>query len=203
MSWRSDLEAPVESACGKQLQEELPHCGSTAIELLSVSRKAVFREQRDCRLADSSDDKPAQLGFRIVLSVPAQRQRLWLESQACLPDLSGTGTEPAHQAEEAAGAREAREPLSEPTALNQVWSMDFMHDRLSDGRSIRLFNVIDDFDPEPPDEVCNLYGGFVNGRLPFSKFWPRTAVRPKQTFHNEMCNGCFTQNSVHALPWQD
>lgn len=28
---------------------------------------------------------------------------------------------------------------------NQVWSTDFMHDQLSDGRSFRLFNVIDDF----------------------------------------------------------
>ncbi|VVE29525.1 integrase, catalytic region [Pandoraea cepalis] len=29
--------------------------------------------------------------------------------------------------------------------VNAVWSMDFMHDLLKDGRSIRLFNVIDDF----------------------------------------------------------
>jgi putative transposase len=47
--------------------------------------------------------------------------------------------------------REKPEPLSEPTALNQVWSMDFMHDQLSDGRSIRLFNVIDDFNREGLD----------------------------------------------------
>ncbi|WP_094299003.1 IS3 family transposase [Noviherbaspirillum autotrophicum] len=47
--------------------------------------------------------------------------------------------------------REKPEPLSEPTALNQVWSMDFMHDQLSDSRSIRLFNVIDDFNREGLD----------------------------------------------------
>lgn len=29
--------------------------------------------------------------------------------------------------------------------VNAVWSMDFMHDLFKDGRSIRLFNVIDDF----------------------------------------------------------
>ncbi|PPB82821.1 hypothetical protein B0O95_11394 [Mycetohabitans endofungorum] len=44
--------------------------------------------------------------------------------------------------------RQAPVPLAVPTALNQVWSMDFMHDQLADGRSIRLFNVIDDFNCE-------------------------------------------------------
>jgi putative transposase len=38
--------------------------------------------------------------------------------------------------------------LAEPKGINEVWSMDFMHDQLSDGRSIRLFNVIDDFNRE-------------------------------------------------------
>ena len=44
--------------------------------------------------------------------------------------------------------RETPEPLSVPTSINQMWSMDFMHDRLSDGRAFRLFNVIDDFNRE-------------------------------------------------------
>jgi putative transposase len=44
--------------------------------------------------------------------------------------------------------REKPEPLTVPTAINEVWSMDFMHDQLSDGRSIRLFNAIDDFNRE-------------------------------------------------------
>ena len=38
--------------------------------------------------------------------------------------------------------------LSVPTAMNQVWSMDFMSDTLQDGRSIRTFNVIDDYNRE-------------------------------------------------------
>lgn len=44
--------------------------------------------------------------------------------------------------------REVPEPLAVPESVNQCWSMDFMHDKLSDGRSCRLFNVIDDFNRE-------------------------------------------------------
>ncbi len=35
-----------------------------------------------------------------------------------------------------------------PVSINDYWSMDFMHDQLADGRSYRLFNVIDDFNRE-------------------------------------------------------
>jgi putative transposase len=41
--------------------------------------------------------------------------------------------------------REKPEVLTVPLAINQVWSMDFMHDQLEDGITFRLFNVIDDF----------------------------------------------------------
>ncbi len=41
--------------------------------------------------------------------------------------------------------REKPEPLAVPEAINQAWSMDFMSDTLIDGRTIRTFNVIDDY----------------------------------------------------------
>ncbi len=44
--------------------------------------------------------------------------------------------------------RDKPEPLAVPMAMNQVWSMDFMHDQLQNGRNVRLFNVIDDFNRE-------------------------------------------------------
>lgn len=44
--------------------------------------------------------------------------------------------------------REKPDMLSVPMTRNQVWSMDFMYDQLSDQRSFRLFNVIDDFNRE-------------------------------------------------------
>jgi|TARA_Y100001951_G_C11272819_1_gene259916 putative transposase len=44
--------------------------------------------------------------------------------------------------------RDKPDALSVPTAKNQVWSMDFMSDSLADGRSLRTFNVIDDYNRE-------------------------------------------------------
>ena len=38
--------------------------------------------------------------------------------------------------------------LSVPTTVNQVWSIDFMSDALIDGRKMRTFNVIDEYDRE-------------------------------------------------------
>src|SRR5690554_2670149 len=44
--------------------------------------------------------------------------------------------------------RQKPESLSVPEKINESWSMDFMHDQLEDGRSYRLFNVIDDCNRE-------------------------------------------------------
>ncbi len=44
--------------------------------------------------------------------------------------------------------RNKPEPLAVPENSNECWSMDLMHDQLSDGRSVRLLNVIDDFNRE-------------------------------------------------------
>ncbi len=44
--------------------------------------------------------------------------------------------------------REKPVALAVPKQPNLCWSMDFMHDQLSDARSVRLFNVIDDFNRE-------------------------------------------------------
>jgi len=49
--------------------------------------------------------------------------------------------------------RNRPDPLGEATAVNQVWSMDLMRpalrsDSLADGRTLRTFNVIDDYNRE-------------------------------------------------------
>jgi putative transposase len=44
--------------------------------------------------------------------------------------------------------RDKPDTLAVPKAPNLVWSMDFMADRLGDGRAFRLLNVLDDFNRE-------------------------------------------------------
>jgi len=44
-------------------------------------------------------------------------------------------------------SREAKQ-LVQPVAANECWSMDFMSDATADGRKLRTFNVIDDFNRE-------------------------------------------------------
>ena len=41
-----------------------------------------------------------------------------------------------------------KQPLYVPSAPNQVWSIDFMSDGLTDGRRFRLLNIIDDYNRE-------------------------------------------------------
>nr|WP_199930498.1 IS3 family transposase [Sedimenticola thiotaurini] len=44
--------------------------------------------------------------------------------------------------------RDRPDELAVPRQINDMWSMDFMHDKLRDGRSFRTFNVIDDYNRE-------------------------------------------------------
>ena len=71
-----------------------------------------------------------------------------MESQACLSYLQGELELNLRIKPRKRLVREKPEVLTVPQGINQVWSMDFMHDQLQDGRTFRLLNVIDDFNRE-------------------------------------------------------
>ena len=51
--------------------------------------------------------------------------------------------------------RDKPDALAVPDAPNMTWSMDFMADRLGDGRAFRLLNVLDDFNREGPGSAVD------------------------------------------------
>ena len=58
-------------------------------------------------------------------------------------------------------ANVVRIPIDKPSMPNQVWSMDFIHDRLENGRKVKVLNVVDDF-----SRVCvgQIVGDSITGR---------------------------------------
>lgn len=70
--------------------------------------------------------------------------------------------------------REKPDVLTVPASINQVWSMDFMHDSLQNGRAYRLLNLINDFNREglaieldfslPATQVIRVLGQFIEWR---------------------------------------
>lgn len=45
-------------------------------------------------------------------------------------------------------AARSKETLRPPATLNEIWSMDFMHDTLTTGRKVRILNILDDCNRE-------------------------------------------------------
>ena len=62
-----------------------------------------------------------------------------MKSQADLPDLQGVELNLRIKPRKRLNRKKPK-----PLAINEVWSMDFMDDQLSDGRCFRLLNVLDD-----------------------------------------------------------
>ena len=46
-----------------------------------------------------------------------------------------------------------RQPLLLPGGPNEVWSMDFVMDRLEDGRKLKALTIVDDFTKESVDKI--------------------------------------------------
>ena len=75
--------------------------------------------------------QPEELGIRVVLSVPAQRQRLSMEPQARVYRIYRELELNLRIKPKKRIVREKPEPLAVPEVINDSWSMDFMHDGLS------------------------------------------------------------------------
>jgi putative transposase len=116
-------------------------------ERLSLCATAQRREPAHCRLVDAADRQSARLGLwavflhlRNVKGFDWNHKRVYriYREMELNPRIK-----PRKRM-----VRIKSEPLEVPLELNQTWSMDFMHEQLQDGRSYRLFNVIDDFNRE-------------------------------------------------------
>jgi putative transposase len=61
------------------------------------------------------------------------------------------------------GVTVPRRPLALPAGPNQVWSMDFVMDALSNGRRLKCLNIVDDFTKEAIDIVVDhsITGAYV------------------------------------------
>ena len=86
--------------------------------------------------------------------------------------------------------RDKPEELAVPTAPNVAWSMDFMVDRLADGRQFRLLNVLDDFNREG-------LGIEVDFSLPAER-----VVRALNPSSGKQSTGLFSNPPLHRVAWQ-
>lgn len=124
----------------------LPHLRGQR-DLLSLQRQAERRERADRRSADRADAGKEELGFGLcflyLCNVRGHRwnhkrvYRIYRELELNLR------IKPRKRLK-----RDKPDALTVPDAPNLVWSMDFMADRLQDGRQFRLLNVLDDFNRE-------------------------------------------------------
>src|SRR5690606_13395794 len=116
-------------------------------DLLPLQPEARREERTDRRPAGRPDQCPQHLGFWPVFPAYAQREgHVWNHKRVhriyCEPELN-LRIKPRRRLK-----RDKPEELAVPEAPNLVWSMDFMADRLADGRQVRLLNVLDDFNRE-------------------------------------------------------
>jgi len=108
-----------------------------------------------------------------VLPVLAQRERLSFQSQKGISDLLRDSVKLRIKSKKRM-TRAKPQPLTVPDSKNEVRSMDFMHDQLKDGRTFRLFNVLDDFNREalgievdfslPTERVIRSLNQIIEGR---------------------------------------
>ncbi|HDK6925104.1 TPA: IS3 family transposase, partial [Klebsiella pneumoniae] len=123
-----------------------------ACRTLSLNR-TVFRYQPDTRRDEAvimaltvAAERYPRYGFKKLFQVLRRQGNIWNHKRVrriyCLMKLNFR-----RKGKQRLAARNPA-PLATPEAMNQSWSIDFMHDALVCGRRFRTFNVVDDFNRE-------------------------------------------------------
>ena len=89
--------------------------------------------------------------------------------------------------------RDKPDVLEEPRQINQVWSIDFMHDALAIGRTFRTFNVLDDYNREGLgiESDFGLPAARITRVLDQIIEWRDKPVAIRSDNGSEMCSGEF------------
>jgi len=104
------------------------------------------RERRDEQIIDALNklvERRPAIGFWQAYHRLRLRGRSWNHKRVYRV-YTALGLNIRRRAKKRLPAR-AKQQLFQPSAPNQVWSLDFMHDSLWNGRTFRMLNIIEDF----------------------------------------------------------
>ena len=131
------------------LQEQYDISQRRACRVVPISRKAVrhvsVRKQRDTnlvkRLKELGEQYP-RYGYLMLHSL--------LKSEGLVTNTKRTYRLYTEQGMQIRTKRRKklirpRIPMAVPTRVNERWSLDFVHDQLSNGRRFRVLNIVDDY----------------------------------------------------------
>lgn len=123
--------------------------GCKAVGMARSTYRYVRKEKADEEVIDALDElveeKPA-IGFWMAYHRLRREGRPWNHKRVYRV-YTALGLNIRRRAKKRLPAR-VKQQLFQPEGPNEVWSLDFMHDSLWDGRTFRMLNVIDDFNRE-------------------------------------------------------
>ena len=109
--------------------------------------EANYRERTDCCVTATVDQDSTKLGRRSLLTVWASYAVFDNEKCVCRVDSALALNQSIKPKKRMNRAKSA--PMSVPTLINKVWSINSMHAQRAEGRTFRRLNVIDEFNREP------------------------------------------------------
>lgn len=120
--------------------------GCKAVRLPRSTYRYKRRPKDDAEIIDALgelvDEKPA-IGFWMAFYRLRRAGRPWNHKRVYRV-YTALGLNIRRRAKKRLPAR-VKQQLFQPEGPNEVWSLDYMHDSLWDGRTFRMLNVIDDY----------------------------------------------------------